>query len=102
MTAYKAPLQDMRFILHDVLDSTAHFARLGRDDLTAEIVDAVLEEGAKFNEGVLAPLNRSGDEEGIHFENGEVKTPEGFPEAYRQFCDNGWASMTRSEERRVG
>ena len=41
MTAYKAPLQDMRFILHDVLDSTAHFARLGRDDLTAEIVDAV-------------------------------------------------------------
>ena len=98
MTAYKAPLQDMRFILHDVLDSTAHFARLGRDDLTAEIVDAVLEEGAKFNEGVLAPLNRSGDEEGITFKDGEVTTPEGFADAYRQFCENGWASMTGGED----
>ena len=98
MTAYKAPLRDMRFIMHEVLNLTAHYQRLGRDDLTRDIIDAVLEEGAKFNEGVLAPLNRSGDEAGVTFTDGVVKTPDGFPDAYRQFCDNGWASMTGSED----
>lgn len=98
MTAFKAPLRDMRFAMHEVLNTTAHYQNLGRDDLTAEIIDAVLEEGAKFNEGVVAPLNRSGDEEGIVFKNGEIKTPEGFIDAYQQFCDNGWASMTGSED----
>lgn len=98
MTAYKAPLRDMRFVMHEVLKASEHLQNLGRSDLTADIIDAVLEEGAKFNEGVLAPLNRSGDEEGIQFNNGDVKTPEGFPDAYRQFCENGWASMTGSED----
>ncbi|MFP6844320.1 MAG: acyl-CoA dehydrogenase C-terminal domain-containing protein [Thalassolituus sp.] len=98
MTAFKAPLRDMRFALHEVLDVSSHYAAIGRSDLNAELVDAVLEEGGRFTAGVLAPLNRSGDEEGVTFNNGEVKTPDGFPEAYRQFCENGWASMTGPEE----
>jgi len=70
MTAFKAPLRDMRFALHEVLDVSSHYAAIGRSDLNAELVDAVLEEGGRFTAGVLAPLNRSGDEEGVTFNNG--------------------------------
>ncbi len=91
---YKAPLRDMRFVLHEVLDINNHYADLGVEELDKDMLDAFLEEGAKFSENELAPLNRSGDEEGCQFNNGEVTTPKGFKEAYAKYIEGGWPTMT--------
>ncbi len=94
MSKYQAPLRDMRFSLFDVLGADALYARLpGLEGATRELVDAVLEEAAKFNEQVLAPLNKSADDEGCHFDNGNVRTPKGFKEAYTQFVAGGWSGL---------
>jgi alkylation response protein AidB-like acyl-CoA dehydrogenase len=99
MSKYAAPLTDMRFVLFDVLGAEALFARLpGGDAATRDVVDAVLEEAARFNEQVLAPLNQSGDQEGCHFADGAVTTPKGFKEAYAQFCDGGWPALNAAEQ----
>ena len=90
---YKAPLRDMRFVLHEMFDVSAHCELLG-NGLDRELVDGVLEEAAKYAGEVVAPLNRNGDEQGCTLENGQVTTPQGFKEAYQQYVDNGWASMT--------
>jgi alkylation response protein AidB-like acyl-CoA dehydrogenase len=96
MSTYKAPLADMRFVLFDVLGAQDLFARLGFTDATPDIVDAVLEEAARFNETVLAPLNRVGDEAGCSFDpaTGDVTTPAGFKQAYAQYVEGGWAGLT--------
>ena len=94
MNRYTAPLADLRFALHDVLGAAALYARLpGCEAATRDVIDAVLEEGAKFAEQVLAPLNQSGDEEGCRFESGVVRTPNGFQDAYRLFRDGGWTAL---------
>ncbi|MBK7145745.1 MAG: acyl-CoA dehydrogenase C-terminal domain-containing protein [Xanthomonadales bacterium] len=98
MSRYAAPLREMRYVLYDVLGGEAHFASLpGADTANRELVDAVLDEAAKFNEQVLAPLNQSGDREGCHWDAGRVTTPKGFKEAYRQFVDGGWSGLTAPE-----
>ncbi|MFA7668717.1 MAG: acyl-CoA dehydrogenase C-terminal domain-containing protein [Burkholderiaceae bacterium] len=100
MNAYSAPLRDLRFALHDVLELPALYARLpGSQDVTAELVDAVLEEGARFVEEVLAPLHQSADAEGCHFDpaDGSVRTPQGFKAAYEQWVENGWGGLTAPE-----
>ena len=91
--SYQAPLRDMRFVLHELFDATAHCALLG-NGLDRELIDGVLEEGARYTGEVVAPLNRNSDEQGATLHDGAVTTPDGFREAYRQYCDNGWASMT--------
>src|SRR4051812_42401390 len=95
MSTYHAPLHDMRFVLFDVLDAEALFARLGFSDATRDIIDAVLEEGARFTETVLAPLNRIGDEAGCTYDvtTGSVATPPGFKQAYAQYVEGGWAGL---------
>ena len=94
MSRYEAPLQDMRFVLYDVLGVEALYARLpGTAEATRDVVDAVLEEGARFTSQVLAPLNKVGDEEGCRFENGKVTTPKGFKAAYEQFVAGGWSGL---------
>jgi len=95
MSTYRAPLHDMRFVLFDVLGVEALFARLGFTDATRDIIDAVLEEGARFTETVLAPLDRIGDEAGCTYDagSGAVTTPPGFKEAYAQYVDGGWAGL---------
>ncbi|QTS86014.1 acyl-CoA dehydrogenase C-terminal domain-containing protein [Ectopseudomonas khazarica] len=93
MPEYKAPLRDMRFLIDDVFAFPAHYASLGADDASPDMVAAILEEGAKFCEQVLAPLNRSGDEEGCHFDNGVVTTPKGFKEAFAQYAEGGWMGL---------
>lgn len=100
MTTYKAPLADMRFALYDVLDAGTLFARLGFADASRDIVDAVLEEGARFNETVLAPLNRIGDEVGCKYDkaSGDVTTPPGFKQAYAQYVEGGWAGLVSPVE----
>lgn len=90
---YKAPLRDIRFVLHELLDMEGHYAKLGLEDVNAELLDAFLEEGAKFCENELAPLNRSGDEEECQFDNGVVTTPKGFKEAYAKYIEGGWPAM---------
>jgi 3-(methylsulfanyl)propanoyl-CoA dehydrogenase len=100
MTIYKAPLDDMRFALYDVLGAEAVLGALsGGEAHTRDLIDAVLEEAARFNEQVLAPLNATGDEEGCHYDKATatVTTPRGFKEAYRQYVDGGWAGLTAPE-----
>jgi len=90
---YQAPLRDMRFVLHEMFDVSDHCKRLG-NGLDRETIDGVLEEAARFSGEVVAPLNRNSDEQGWRLDQGQVTTPDGFREAYRQYVDNGWASMT--------
>ncbi|GAA0594770.1 acyl-CoA dehydrogenase C-terminal domain-containing protein [Caenispirillum bisanense] len=93
MAVYKAPLRDMRFVFYDLLGSQKVAELPGYQEATPDLVDAVLEEAGKVCENVLFPLNRSGDEEGCHFDNGVVRTPAGFKEAYDTFRDGGWTGM---------
>lgn len=94
MPEYKAPLRDIRFVMNEVLASEQHYASLpGCEEATPDMLDAILEEGAKFAERVLAPLNQVGDREGCQFNDGEVKTPTGFKEAYQQYVEGGWPSL---------
>ncbi|MGH8353639.1 MAG: acyl-CoA dehydrogenase family protein, partial [Pseudomonas sp.] len=95
--SYRAPLREMRFVLHELFDVGAHCQLLG-SGLDRELIDGVLEEGARFAAEVVAPLNRDSDERGATLSDGQVSTPPGFREAYRQYCDNGWASMTGPTE----
>lgn len=95
MTSYTAPLRDMKFQTDELLEFPAHYQSFAAGaEATPEMVDAILNEAAKFSENVLAPLNRSGDEEGCHWENGQVTTPTGFKEAYEQYTENGWSSLS--------
>ena len=94
MVTYAAPLDDIRFCLTELFDYEGRVATLpGFEDASPDLVDAVLEEAAKFCVNELLPLNRSGDEEGCSFENGVVRTPAGFKEAYRAFAEGGWAGL---------
>lgn len=93
MPSYKAPLDNIRFVLHEVLDAGQVAKLPGYEEATPDLVDQILEEGAKICEEVLFPLNQSGDAEGCIFENGVVRTPKGFQEAYKLFCDGGWPGL---------
>jgi alkylation response protein AidB-like acyl-CoA dehydrogenase len=93
--SYRAPLRDIRFVVHEVLDFEQHYRSLGRDELGRELLDGILEEAARFAEEVLAPTNRVGDEHGLVFENGRVRTPPGFKDAYERYCRDGWITMTQ-------
>jgi alkylation response protein AidB-like acyl-CoA dehydrogenase len=99
MNNYTAPQRDMKFALYDVLESEKLFAKLGIANADRELMDAVLQEAAKFTQTVLAPLNSVGDEAGcVHNKNtGAVTTPPGFKEAYAQFVDGGWSGLTAPE-----
>ena len=96
---YKAPVRDMKFVMHELLDSTAHYKSIDAfSHIEADIVDSYLEAAASFAESELSPLNQSGDAEGCHFDNGKVTTPKGFKEAYKQYCELGFTSLTAEEE----
>ena len=94
MQTYKAPLRDMRFVLHEMLEADQLSKLPGYEDATADTIDAIMEEGAKFCEDKLLPLNRIGDEEGCTYENGVVRTPSGFKQAYDDFVGAGWQSIS--------
>ena len=100
MTAYKAPLADMRFVMLDLLKVDASYPGLaGGENASRDVVEAILEEAARFSEQVLAPLNASGDEEGCHLDKATatVTTPKGFKEAYKTYIDGGWSGLTAPE-----
>lgn len=99
MPDFTAPRRDIQFLLHEVFQMPALYQRLrGNDDANRELVDSIVDECAKFAENELAPLFRSGDEEGCRFEEGEVFTPTGFKEAYAKYVEGGWPSMVADEE----
>jgi len=94
MPIYKAPVSDVMFLLNDVFDygRYSNFPRFS--EAPADIVEAVLSEGAKLAEEVLQPLNRSGDIEGCtRHPDGRVTTPKGFKEAYKAYADGGWVGL---------
>ena len=93
MSDYTAPIADMRFALEEIA-GIGEIARLPHcEQASPDLVDAVLEEAAKLAAGVLAPLNHIGDQQGSRLENGVVRTPEGFKEAYRQYVEGGWNAL---------
>ena len=101
MPQYHAPLRDMQFVLHEVLKVQDEFQHMPRfAEVDADTVNAVLEQGAKFCEQVIFPLNKPGDEQGCqHDKNTQaVTTPEGFRQAYQQYIEGGWAALACEPE----
>ena len=98
MPTYNAPLSDMSFLLNDILQVDKYANLPGFADATPDLISAILEEGAKIAQEVLQPLNQVGDKEGCRLENGEVKTPTGFKEAYDTFVQGGWSGLTAEPE----
>jgi len=99
MPTYKAPVDDVMFLLNDVFHVERYANLPGFSDASPDIVGAVLGEAAKFCEDVLTPLNRVGDAEGCtRHADGTVTTPRGFKEAYRQIIEGGWVGISTPEE----
>ena len=91
---YTAPVKDIAFVLNHVV-GLAEIAKLpGFEDASPDLVDAILEESAKFTGEVLAPLNWVGDQQGSQWTDGVVTTPDGWKEAYTQFVESGWGSLS--------
>jgi len=99
MLTYKAPITDIKFLIEDVFDFYSHYKNHSEfEEATPDLVDAIIQECAKFSENELLPLYQSGDKIGCKFDNGTVTTPAGFKEAYQQYIEGGWPSLSHSEE----
>ncbi len=97
MPSYHAPVKDMQFVLHELLKVSEQDIE-GFADLDRDFTAAVLEEAGKVSTDVLAPLNVVGDTEGCVLENGVVRTPTGFKEAFEQMKEGGWTALDAAEE----
>ena len=93
MSEYSAPLKDIRFVMQELAGLEQVVALPGCEEATPDVVDAILEEAARFSGEVLSPLNRAGDTNGAKWKDMVVTTTPGFKEAYRQFVDNGWNGL---------
>src|SRR4051794_7580542 len=99
MPTYKAPVRDTLFVLNEVLDIGRYSNLRGFASASPDVVEAILEEAGRFCAEVLQPLNRIGDEEGCkRNDDGSVVPPTGFKDAYKQFCEAGWPTLTAPEE----
>ena len=96
--AYKAPVRDLSFVLHDVLEVERYANHFADADLSRDLIDQIIAEGGKFAEEVIAPINRPGDQEGCHIEGDVVTTPKGWKEAYHQMVEAGWTSLAFGTE----
>ena len=94
MSTYIAPLRDMRFVMTELADFGALSSLPGLEEVTPELADAVLDEAAKLATEVLAPLNRTGDEQGARLTQDGVVAADGFAQAYRQFSAGGWGGLS--------
>ena len=95
MADYQAPLRDMRFVLNEVFDAPKLWQTLPAlaEVVDAETADAILEEAGKITANSIAPLNRSGDEEGCRWDAGAVSTPAGYRDAYQLYAEGGWVGV---------
>jgi alkylation response protein AidB-like acyl-CoA dehydrogenase len=93
MPIYRAPVDDYRFVLNELLELEKHRDLPDFEELSPDLLDDILTNAGKFCEEVLQPINQSGDEEGAHFENGVVRTPKGFKEAYKAYSEAGWGGL---------
>jgi len=94
MTDYTAPLNDMNFVLNELVDFPKLAQTIGNSDATPDLVSAILEEAGKLSASVVAPLNTVGDNTGVRLDDQHnVITPEGFKEAYQEYIDGGWGSL---------
>ena len=98
MAEYRAPLDDFRFALYDLLRLDSEAPKAGFDGVDRELVDAVLEGGARVAEEVWAPLNAAGDAQGCRYENGVVRAPEGFKQAFEAWYAGGWNALSVAPE----
>ena len=98
MHEYKAPITDMQFVLRELVDHELLSRLPGFEEVSLELAEAVLEEAAKFAGGVLSPLNRRGDEQGVRWHDTEVSTAAGWKQAYGQFVAGGWSALACSRE----
>lgn len=98
MVTYRAPRQDTHFVLYDLFAHDAHVVSLaGHSEPYKETLLAILDQAEAFAPTHLVPINRQGDQQGCRFTQGKVNTPDGFAEAYRHYCDSGWATLVRPE-----
>jgi len=95
---YRVPVQDIRFVLKDLADLQGVLALPGMEDITEDVVDAVLEENARFVEQELAPLNHAGDVTPAQWRDGVVTTTPGFQQAFAQFAQGGWQGLQHSAD----
>ncbi|MCB1717437.1 MAG: acyl-CoA dehydrogenase family protein, partial [Candidatus Competibacteraceae bacterium] len=95
MIPYHAPSRDMQFVINELndLEEIAQLHEFADHDIGPDLVNAVLEEAGKLAHGVLAPLNRDGDQNGATLGENGVKAVRGFGEAYRQFIEGGWNGL---------
>ncbi|MBE9604654.1 acyl-CoA dehydrogenase C-terminal domain-containing protein [Acetobacteraceae bacterium H6797] len=99
MPVYTAPLDDMTYLLENILDADAVLASLpGGAETPVALLKDVLAEAGRYAAEIAQPLNRSGDEEGCRLENGQVFTPSGFPDAYKAFVEGGWPGLAHEPE----
>ena len=98
MQIYKAPLNDIKFLINDFLKISKEDPIIANKDLEVNDLELVIEEAAKICEETLLPLNQIGDQEGCKFDKGNVYTPQGFKEAYKLFTENGWQGIKVSED----
>ncbi|WP_371396560.1 acyl-CoA dehydrogenase C-terminal domain-containing protein [Fretibacter rubidus] len=100
MPSYNAPIRDMQFVIHEMLNATETLTKYAKfEDAERDLFDAIMEEGAKFTSEVLTPLNAVGDHEGcVRHEDGSVTTPTGFKEAFKTMVENGWLSLAQDPE----
>lgn len=94
MPVYKAPVDTIKFVLHEVLGAESLNTIPAYQEVSAVLIDQILEEGAKLCEEVLFPINQAGDKEGCTYENGVVRTPTGFKQAYDVFTEGGWCGVS--------
>ena len=98
MQEYQAPLTDMKFVLRELVDQGLLTRLPGFGDITPDVAEAVLDEAAKFAGQVLSPLNRSGDLEGVRWQEGQVLTAGGWKQAYTRFSADGWNALSCSAD----
>src|SRR3954464_7657518 len=98
MPIYRAPVEDYPFLFNEALELEKHRDLPGFADLSADLADDILTNVGKFCEEVMQPLNQPGDEEGCRFENGTVRTPKGFKDAYKAYAEAGWSGLSAPPE----
>jgi alkylation response protein AidB-like acyl-CoA dehydrogenase len=99
MNNYKVPLRDIEFTAKEMFGYMDHYKTLARvEELPEDMLSVLLEEAAKFCEKELAPINRTGDEQGCTWVDGDVTTPQGFKDAFKSFAEGGWVSLAESPE----